>query len=116
MTNDWSMSSAKPLGMRGQMRWPYAATGANGRQVYERRGPLVTSAYSSPGWNRRTSCRSPDGEVCGTPLSFRTSHNYDTTKIGITVPLELTNGTSGVQVDGWAGLDRFNRRASQRCV
>jgi hypothetical protein len=31
-----------------------------------------------------------------------------TTKIGITVPLELTNGTNGLQVDGWAELDRFN--------
>lgn len=32
-------------------------------------------------------------------LSFRTKHNYDTTKIGITVPVELTTGKNVVQVD-----------------
>lgn len=32
-------------------------------------------------------------------LSFRNKHDYDTTKIGITVPVELTVGTNVVQVD-----------------
>lgn len=32
-------------------------------------------------------------------LSFRTKHDYDTTKIGITIPVELTVGTNVVQVD-----------------
>lgn len=32
-------------------------------------------------------------------FSFRVKHNYDTTKIGIIVPVELTHGTNVVQVD-----------------
>ena len=32
-------------------------------------------------------------------LSFRTKHNYDTTKIAITIPVELAYGTNFVQVD-----------------
>jgi predicted aspartyl protease len=32
-------------------------------------------------------------------FSFRTRHSYDTTKIGISVPVELTSGTNVVQVD-----------------
>src|SRR5262245_31197343 len=32
-------------------------------------------------------------------LSFLTKHTYDTTKIGITVPVELAYGTNVVQVD-----------------
>jgi hypothetical protein len=32
-------------------------------------------------------------------LSFLTKHSYDTTKIGITVPVELANGTNVVQLD-----------------
>lgn len=32
-------------------------------------------------------------------FSFRTRHSYDTTKVGITVPVELTDGTNVVQVD-----------------
>jgi predicted aspartyl protease len=32
-------------------------------------------------------------------LSFRTKHSYDTTKIGITVPVELAYGTNVVQID-----------------
>jgi hypothetical protein len=32
-------------------------------------------------------------------LSFRTRLHYDTTKIGITIPVELTCGTNVVQVD-----------------
>ena len=32
-------------------------------------------------------------------LSFLTKHSYDTTKIGITVPVELAYGTNVVQVD-----------------
>lgn len=31
-------------------------------------------------------------------FTFRTKHSYDTTKVGITVPLELTDGTNIVQV------------------
>lgn len=30
---------------------------------------------------------------------FHTKHSYDTTKVGITVPVELTDGTNIVQVD-----------------
>ncbi len=32
-------------------------------------------------------------------FTFRTRHSYDTTKVGITVPVELTDGTNVVQVD-----------------
>jgi predicted aspartyl protease len=32
-------------------------------------------------------------------FSFRIKHSYDTTKIGITVPVELTGGSNIVQVD-----------------
>lgn len=32
-------------------------------------------------------------------FSFRTKHSYDTTKIGITVPVELSDGSNVVQVD-----------------
>ena len=32
-------------------------------------------------------------------FTFRTKHSYDTTKVGITVPVELTDGTNVVQVD-----------------
>jgi hypothetical protein len=32
-------------------------------------------------------------------VSFRTKRNYDTTKTGITIPVELTCGTNVVQVD-----------------
>ena len=32
-------------------------------------------------------------------FSFRTRHSYDTTKVGITVPVELTDGTNVVQID-----------------
>jgi len=32
-------------------------------------------------------------------FSFRTRHSYDTTKIGITVPVELSDGSNVVQVD-----------------
>ena len=32
-------------------------------------------------------------------FTFRTKHSYDTTKTGITVPVELTDGSNVVQVD-----------------
>ena len=32
-------------------------------------------------------------------FTFRTRHSYDTTKVGITVPVELTDGTNVVQID-----------------
>lgn len=32
-------------------------------------------------------------------FTFRTRHSYDTTKVGITVPVELSDGTNVVQVD-----------------
>lgn len=32
-------------------------------------------------------------------FTFRTKHSYDTTKIGITAPVELVNGANVVQVD-----------------
>jgi predicted aspartyl protease len=32
-------------------------------------------------------------------FSFRTKHSYDTTKTGITIPVELSDGSNVVQVD-----------------
>src|SRR5436305_839739 len=61
--------------------------------------PRATSARSSPRSNRRTNSHLPGGEGVAHTLTFSLKHNYDSTKTGITVPVELSNGSNIVQVD-----------------
>jgi hypothetical protein len=76
------------------------SSGTDGREVYEAaraagdERPFVTRVQPAD------ELLSLDGETCDIlSLLPHQAHNYDTTNIGITVPVELTHGTNVVQVD-----------------
>src|SRR5438034_471417 len=73
---------------------PGRARGLRGGARGGRRAPLRHQGRAGG----RTAVRGVVKPMAHT-FNFRLRHSYDTTKVGITVPVELTNGPKVVQID-----------------